>query len=435
MYTLTLNSVKILNTGGFTEKILDYDPKTNNIHIRIAGINLETLVDADFKALNIIPFQSTAMNVTNMTIDFKVAAQTKPDGVHWHMNETAKITIGDISIKMKNGFLDRLVRFNRKLINFAVNNALVPYLEKLLTAEVELVNKMVAGEGSYTFYDQIFGGENAGINLTMTTAPQVVGKSDLVKIFFDGLYIPRKGSGIVSAVDFHSNLKTYPPRLQHSLSQQFWINQDVFNSLMEINKDAFFPQTFNSSSVSDAIYKAFPTLQNNCNGSPAAVAYSLEKSGSPTHQSIIFNSKYGIILGGQDFDVRSTIDIQCKGQDIFSFNSKVQTVMNVTMSNFVLYSSITDQTIFDTRLTKGDLDPSGMYSDQLTAIAAAVQDSFNAQYAKGWALSHIDPRFAMAAGLVKNTTLSPFVTDGWMLAGFEMNDDLPTEEPILEFIE
>lgn len=110
--------------------------------------------------------------------------------------------------------------------------------------------------------------------------------------------------------------------------------------------------------------------------------------------------------------------------------------MNVTMSNFVLYSSITSQTFAASFLTKGaDLDASALYSAQLYAISAAVQDSFNAEFAKGWALSHIDPRFAMAAGLVKNTTLSPFVTDGWMLAGFEMNDDLPTEEPVLEFIE
>jgi len=73
-YTFILNNVTIVQANGFTEKILDYDEGTNNFHVRVAGINLETLVNAEFKALNVIPFVSTAVNVTNMTVDFKVAA-------------------------------------------------------------------------------------------------------------------------------------------------------------------------------------------------------------------------------------------------------------------------------------------------------------------------------------------------------------------------
>jgi len=41
----------------------------------------------------------------------------------------------------------------------------------------------------------------------------------------------------------------------------------------------------------------------------------------------------------------------------------------------------------------------------------------------------------MLGGLLKNTTVSPYITDHWLYAGFEMQADLPTSEPALEFIE
>lgn len=321
---------------------MDYTPGSNNIHIEIAGINLETLVDAEFKALNIIPFISTAVNVTNMTVNFSVAAQVLPDGVHWHMNETAQVTIGDISIDMKNSFLDKLVDMNRKLIDLAVNDAVIPYVEHLLTGEVDLINKMVSNEGPYTFYSGLFGGANTGMNFTMTAAPQVVGDTDLVKIFFDGLFVPAEGQNDGPLIDFHSNLKTYPPRVEHSLSQQFWLNEDTFNSLIEVNRGALFPQTFNNSVVSDALYTAFPDLSTSCQNS-ASVSYTIDRSGSPQSQAITFDSHQGVIFGGKNNDVRSVIEVFCDSDAsaIYTLSSQIQTVANITMHNFMVYPAIT----------------------------------------------------------------------------------------------
>lgn len=60
---------------------------------------------------------------------------------------------------------------------------------------------------------------------------------------------------------------------------------------------------------------------------------------------------------------------------------------------------------------------------------------FNQQYENGWSLANLNPMLAMAAGLIKNSTVSPFAVDTWLYAGFEMQADLPNEEPVLEFIE
>lgn len=260
------------------------------------------------------------------------------------MNETAKVTIGDISIDMKSSFLNKLVDFNRKLIDMAVNDAVIPYLEGLLTGEVDLVNSMVNGEGEYTFYSGIFGFNNVGMNFTMTTAPQVVGNSDLVKIFFDGLFVPCQTCNPGPIVDFHNNIKALPPHELHSLSQQFWINEDTFNSLLELDEGFLFPQTYNSSQVSDALYAAFPSLNNTCSGAPVTVTYALDKAGSPQSKPITFDRVKGVVFGGKNNDVRSVIDVFCSGQDesIYTFSSQIQTVANITLHNFMVWPSITD---------------------------------------------------------------------------------------------
>jgi len=86
-------------------------------------------------------------------------------------------------------------------------------------------------------------------------------------------------------------------------------------------------------------------------------------------------------------------------------------------------------------LLKGSLDAKSLYDDELKAVGAAVQSSFNTEFENGWPLANLNPMLAMAAGLIKNTTATPFVTDSWLWAGFEMQADLPNEDPVLEFIE
>jgi len=44
----------------------------------------------------------------------------------------------------------------------------------------------------------------------------------------------------------------------------------------------------------------------------------------------------------------------------------------------------------------------------------------------GWALANLNPQFGMIGGLLKNSTMSMEVTDGYMMMGFEMQADLPT---------
>jgi len=118
----------------------------------------------------------------------------------------------------------------------------------------------------------------------------------------------------------------------------------MFNSLIEVNRGALFPQTFNATAVSDALFAAFPALNVTCNGYGANVAYTIDKSGSPESQSITFDSAKGIVFGGRKNDVRSTIDVSCDGFEdtVYSFSSQIHTAANITMHNFVVYPAITE---------------------------------------------------------------------------------------------
>lgn len=49
----------------------------------------------------------------------------------------------------------------------------------------------------------------------------------------------------------------------------------------------------------------------------------------------------------------------------------------------------------------------------------------------GWPLANLDPQLGMLTGLLKNSTMSTQVTDGYMMLGFEMQADLPNAMPPL----
>jgi hypothetical protein len=72
----------------------------------------------------------------------------------------------------------------------------------------------------------------------------------------------------------------------------------------------------------------------------------------------------------------------------------------------------------------------------LTDIANDYFNDFNAKWVNGWSITNIDPSLGMLTGLLKNTTLTPYVEDNWFYGGFSMQADIPTlRTPELSFIQ
>ena len=82
LYKFTFDTLHINTVNGFTTKIFEEIPGTDQIHVKLGGINASVNIDAELDALYFIPFKSSQVNLTNITIDFVVEVQSA-DKVHW----------------------------------------------------------------------------------------------------------------------------------------------------------------------------------------------------------------------------------------------------------------------------------------------------------------------------------------------------------------
>jgi hypothetical protein len=102
----------------------------------------------------------------------------------------------------------------------------------------------------------------------------------------------------------------------------------------------------------------------------------------------------------------------------------------------VVFPKIVSAHVNNVRVVKDKVGLRSTHSldHELSVIAGSLQGQFNAQFHNGWPLANINPTLGMIAGLLKNTTATPYKVDGWLYCGFEMQADLPTQESDAEFI-
>jgi len=235
---------------------MQYIPGTDKVHLRISEIDLITDINAELYGLHFIPFKASHVNVTNMTIDF-IFQSTSNDSVHWELVETANVTIGKVDIEMSNSFLNWCVRMMSGTINKVIQDFL-PKVGDVVYEEVQKLNKMVAGEGPYTF-DVNTMGKDFPLNLTMTTAPEMKEGSYLIKMFFDGLFDVPQNMNITNDWKVKKNTEM-PPRFPHSHSEQFIIHQSMINSALKVADNALFPFVLDDQNVTSQLLQAFPEI-------------------------------------------------------------------------------------------------------------------------------------------------------------------------------
>lgn len=148
-------------------------------------------------------------------------------------------------------------------------------------------------------------------------------------------------------------------------------------------------------------------------------------------KAVTFDMTNGLILGA---GATTTIELIVSNKTnsnvtALSFSSKVTLNSPSYLKNFVLFPSITKVECAETKLIKNTVGLSlnaTEVNDKLTTILNASSQDFNANYKMGWPLANLNPNFGMIGGLLKNSTMSTQVTDGYMMLGFEMQADLPT---------
>lgn len=292
---------------------------------------------------------------------------------------------------------------------------------------------MIANEGEYTFVLPVFG-QNLPLNMTMTHAP--ITHDNLIELFFNGIFDMPKGSS--KKFDFNNDISDYPPRLQHSHSEQFWLHEDTIDSMLDVAGESIYPIEVNNPDLTKQLLQIFYELRKHYG---SAVQAHLGVSLLPGDDKTIgFNQEKGITIG-QRGEVKITVDIICSNATVFnetavSLEMDFDLAANISMQNMVIFPQISDISVHNTNKT---YDIVHMYAHDYNALFTQIFKKtaydINLQYQKGFPLANINPVFGMITGLLKNTTVSPFISDGWLYAGFEMQADLPTE-PVheLEFI-
>jgi len=257
LYTFDFNQMHIIEASGFTTKVFEYIPGTDILHVQIGGVNVSSTIDADLKALSVIPFKSSGVNITNLNLDIKVRS-TSPDNLHWDLIETTKVTFDKVDISMNNSILDKLVKLSSSIINSVIKNVVVPAAEGYFNDIVKNLNTMIANEGPMDFEVPLGSDNKTALNLTMTTAPAMVAGSDLIVINFDGLVDKMTG---VSNKELRGDIADFAPRLQHSNSEQLWLHEDLFNSVIKNANSMLFPMDIASENIVAEFFKAFPELK------------------------------------------------------------------------------------------------------------------------------------------------------------------------------
>jgi hypothetical protein len=166
-------------------------------------------------------------------------------------------------------------------------------------------------------------------------------------------------------------------------------------------------------------------------GSDLKLSLSLDMHPNNTATPIQFSQESGIVLGSLD-DVTTKLSVICsnasvEAEEAILFGMNVLAQGNMTMSELVFYPKVDQVLVQNARVLKSHLklrenDFTKVFKDILLADA----DTFNQKWAKGWSIANIDPSLAMLTGLLKNTTLTPYVMNKWMYGGFAMQADLPT---------
>ena len=254
---------------------------------------------------------------------------------------------------MHNWFLDDLVKLSSSVINLVIKNVIVPAAEGYFTGIVKNLNKMIANEGPMDFEVPLGSNNMSALNLTMTTAPALKEGSDLIVINFDGLVDKLTG---VSSNELRGSNQKYAPRLQHSDSEQIWIHESTFSSVVENANGMLFPIDLASVNNQKEFYSAFPELDAYFGNSTGFVRISM--IADKNEQPVTFDMKNGLTLGSGaktqvDFIVTNATNVN---QTALSFVSNVVLNSPTYLKNFVLFPSISNIESSGTKLTHSMID-------------------------------------------------------------------------------
>jgi hypothetical protein len=107
------------------------------------------------------------------------------------------------------------------------------------------------------------------------------------------------------------------------------------------------------------------------------------------------------------------------------FEMNAQALLNFQMQDLRFKFSFTDVELRDIKIKRDHIGLSDdHFGNTFEKILNEHASNFNSQYSEGIHVGDIDPRYKMIGGMIKNSTLTPYVKDGWLYGGYSMQTDI-----------
>jgi len=104
---------------------------------------------------------------------------------------------------------------------------------------------------------------------------------------------------------------------------------------------------------------------------------------------------------------------------------EAQALLKFHMQDLRFYLNFTDIEISNVRMKRDHIGLSDTnFGATLQKVLTAHADAFNSKFSSGVHISEYYPRLQMVGGLIKNSTLTPYVKDGWLYGGYSMQSDI-----------
>ena len=153
----------------------------------------------------------------------------------------------------------------------------------------------------------------------------------------------------------------------------------------------------------------------------------VEKDGQPVQMSTENGFEIGNIPEG---GLNTNLAIMCTNattttpEIAMELNLDVKANVNASFNNFVIYGSVHDIAVSNTKVVTDNIGLDyHAYDDLFTAIAKGKADTFNIEHSAGIDLAKKISTLKFIAGMAQNSIATPFEQNEFLYAGFKWISD------------
>jgi len=106
-YDMDIKTVHVDKVKGWSPTGIDFEFKqdSDTLKFLLKGIDLDLVIDGTLTALYFIPFRTSAVNITNVTLEFELDVIPGDNNVIYELKEHSKIHIKNVKVNMDSDFL------------------------------------------------------------------------------------------------------------------------------------------------------------------------------------------------------------------------------------------------------------------------------------------------------------------------------------------